>query len=652
MKGVGIAQEREKLTLRDTIVVTRKQISEDFLHPEKVRLQLDRKTRVNPLDLGALAYTTRQPQRNTYLAGLPYYVDESSFMLARRKLLIVLHDYVATTGNTDKTVYFHLSHFIRIITWLDDNGYSLFSNTQTVARQGYCAYVSELNHQIKSVDLNQLTPKAANEYQHEIIKLLSLLWGHEVAQVIIREIPLIKYKNNGGVAPDERNVRFATRTFLHLARGFSSFIMKNKAFPYLLNMSDYECYVFPSNANACVTPYTNTKNYSYHYEAGRISTPEEYMAKCPRRIGIGSATKEIESSKANLIAINSNVRDVNRLNYASLALNSYMQVFVLMTGIYPSELVQLEYDASFTLEKDLLKNDFRAIKMRAAGREVVYSLGNRKGLEIFKEYIQLRNWVLDGEDCRFLFFTMKRNSEGTKKYQKMKADYVYKYYRSLSGKFLPISFEAITARKVRKYKTVVWNEIDIAQRVIANSLNHSLKTNHNYYAVSNPNKQQEEFALFWESANAASQRITIKLVNENDSGSISTASGHCDDFKHPQPMQIETPISPDCNSQIGCLYCEHYVCHADEEDIRKLYSLLYVINAVRNMATDYSHSDALLLELSMRIHLVLQLMEKKYKNIQSVIENIKQEVMGSGLLTPFWEYRLQRYEQMGVIING
>jgi len=653
---------QSNLTVRDTFVADRLALLRDFSHPEKVRWQASKEVKVFPLDIGALAYTIRQPQKSNHLAHLPYLVDESSFMPSRRKLLVALHDYISITGNNDQTVIFHLGHFIRAVMWLDTHGHSDAFESKEAARKGYIAFVAELNHQIKLAELNTINPKSAYEKQYGLVKLLGLYWGDETSLDITREIPTIRYKRQDSEAPEEQSVRLATQASLHLARGFKSVVMNNKAFPFLLKMRDYECYVFNCNINSCVTPYTDSKNANYHYEEGRIATPEEYIAASNREIKMYEARNEVNKSTKKLSLINADSRHPFRLSIASIAMQNYAQLFILMTGAYPSELAQLEYDDSYSLEKDLLKNDFRAIKMRAAGREVVYHLGNLKGLVVFKEYIQLRNWVLNGLDYPYLFFAIEKKGTHTENFHKLKSHNVQRFLKSFKGKFLPASFEIISARKARKYKTVVWNELDIAQEDIAKGLNHDLKTNQRCYAVSSPDRQQNELGLFFESANAAAKLITARVkkteqipivyIHNNDHPETTKiGSGHCNDFKHPEAMEDEPPIKPDCTSQMGCLYCEHYVCHADKEDIKKLYSLLYVIEAVRKMATDFSHSDKLLLELTMRIQLVLKQMSDKSADIGLLVDEIKNEVMEHGILTSFWEFRLQRYEQMGVMIQ-
>lgn len=654
MAKLGNAGQGNYVT-RDTIVVTRGEIGNDYTHPEKIRLQLDKRVRVHPIDIGSLAYTVRQPMRKAHLLFDPLEVDESSFNARRRELIVAIHDYIATTGHQDTTVDVYVNDYLKVIHWFDTNGYSDAFEVESSSREAYQGYVRELNH---LVNISKLSPRTANSCQRKLISLFNLYWGEEVTSEIIREIPIIKFKRRNVEAPEEYNVLFATKTFLYLARGFKKFSLENKPFPYLLRMPDYDSYIFPTNNWACVTPYAANELAAYHYQEGRLSTPKEYTLKVKRHLSLYEANREIRKSKKNLISINSDIRNPNRLNYASLAMQSYMQLFILMTGVNPSELVQLEYDESFTLEKDLLKNDFRAIKLRAKGREVSYHLGNRQGLVVFKEYIQLRNWVLDGNSFPFLFFSMHRIGTYTGNYSQISRNYVYQVYKNVIGKFFPLGFSPITSSKVRKYKTVVWNEIGISQEVIAGSLNHTIETNQKYYAISSPDKQQKEFELFFESARAAAKAILQRsnskrtLVTLKDTGTegVSTPSGHCDDFKNPEPAKIEPPIEPNCTTQMGCLYCKHYVCHADEEDIKKLYSLLYVIEAVRRMATDFNHSDKLLLELSIRIQQVLQQMSEKSEEVSLLVESIKEEVIDYGILTPFWEFRLQRYEQMGVVI--
>ena len=92
------------------------------------------------------------------------------------------------------------------------------------------------------------------------------------------------------------------------------------------------------------------------------------------------------------------------------------------------------------------------------------------------------------------------------------------------------------------------------------------------------------------------------------------------------------------------------MCHADDEDIRKLLCLKYVLMAVRKTAVEYERADQLFRGLCVRIEAILKGIEDLYPELKQTIESIREEVFDLGILTPFWEARLDRMEEMGVVL--
>ncbi|MEZ1423393.1 hypothetical protein QVM55_26695 [Pseudomonas monteilii] len=78
-------------------------------------------------------------------------------------------------------------------------------------------------------------------------------------------------------------------------------------------------------------------------------------------------------------------------------------------------------------------------------------------------------------------------------------------------------------------------------------------------------------------------------------------------------------------------------------------SLGYVINAVRNTASDISHAETLFKDLSIRIEFILDAISDRSEVVAQMVARMKNKVYELGVLTQFWETRLQRYEQMGVV---
>ena len=127
--------------------------------------------------------------------------------------------------------------------------------------------------------------------------------------------------------------------------------------------------------------------------------------------------------------------------------------------------------------------------------------------------------------------------------------------------------------------------------------------------------------------------------------------GHCDSIGNPVVAEVNNnvPVQVNCKSQYGCLYCEHYSCHADEEDVHKLLSLAYVVDEVRTYGTDIAHVESLFKELAIRVEYIIGEIKKKSDAHVELVNIIKKKVFDLGELTPFWEKRLQQYEKMGII---
>lgn len=101
-------------------------------------------------------------------------------------------------------------------------------------------------------------------------------------------------------------------------------------------------------------------------------------------------------------------------------------------------------------------------------------------------------------------------------------------------------------------------------------------------------KMKKELSTYWESVKASA--VAIKIVepsNVNNTFDKTTTVGHCDDYGHPEAKVASPPIEPNCKKQFGCLYCEHYAIHADDEDIHKLFCLSYVVKAVREYIPEF-----------------------------------------------------------------
>lgn len=151
---------QEVMVCRDTDVITCDQIGQDFLRPERLRLQLiDTKAMKSPIDVGSLAYLNRgKNTRRTEVRGTP--VVESSLVESRRKLVINLLDSFVGMRNTTLTLRFRLSE--SVVTWLNSNGYVDIFSDAAQASKAYANYTDYLNGMIME---RKFSPRHANALQ-------------------------------------------------------------------------------------------------------------------------------------------------------------------------------------------------------------------------------------------------------------------------------------------------------------------------------------------------------------------------------------------------------------------------------------------------------------------------------------------------------
>lgn len=649
-----MTQENQKV-IRDVIIVTVGELSQDFLHPEKICIK-NPKDGLAPLDVGSFVYTDREEcltgSEKTYKVDEHQKlikVNKTSLNIKRREFIINLIDYIYVSGFTFPTITTKIKNTRVILNWCDGNNYSDLFDSPEKAREAYVSYIRHLNHQI-SLNESTKNPQTANSLQNHFKLLLKIYFGTKTLQEIVSEVPIIKFKREEQNAPEVKNVRIILNAAIHLARGFKDFVIKNKPFPYLLKMADYECYVFPNNGYAYVTPYFKNELAIYNYQEGRVSTTNEYLLKRKTSIQRHVAERAVSDSKNKLDEINADSLSFKRLSFASLALQSYTQLFMMITGANASDILNFEYENEFEYERDLFKNNFKNIKLRASGRVVAYSIGGQYGYKVFKEYLELRRWVLNGVECKYLFFIMSKKGAFTQNYNQLSVQDLGRFYSKTKGKFFSKHVKNISSTKIRKYKDLVLNELKQTPQDIADSLNHTISTADSAYSATSPDRQQKELSTYWSATKKARELIRIKQLESTNADAPITV-GHCDSIGHPvvSEVNVNVPVQVNCKSQYGCLYCEHYSCHSDEEDIHKLFSLAYVVDEVRNYGTDISHVESLFKDLAIRIEYIIGEIQKK-SNLHLVLVNtIKNRVFDLGELTLFWEKRLQQYESMGVI---
>jgi hypothetical protein len=630
-------QETE-FVYRDTDImnVDYQQVGVDFLHPEKIQIQF--KTKKYPIDIGALAYSERESVSKSGF-DKPIAVDINSLKINRRIFLSKLLDKIHSHTGSEVTSIRLTNDCRTIISWFDTNEHQYALETVDDARSAYFSY----SHYIRSrLKLDEIKIATAYGDQRACRELFEIAFPEQF-KIIHSAATLIKIIRSDKDAPPSSKVHLVKDTCLTIFEQYSKVILNNSSFPWFIEFKGFDAHVFPYLQNPFITPYAvkdSKQPLPYDYQNGKILAFEEAANKVSRYY----ALKEYVEVLDNFNNANSDKYHAARYKHATIAFQAYIQVFLITAASNISTIRNIPWDDDYKLEKQQFNNEFGELKLRANGKPVSYSLGKR-GIKLFKQFIKLREYVLNGKESQYLFFI---KSGATSAPTQMKGHIITKFYDRAIGRYFPHDFKTLTNNDIRLYKTDDMYINDESPEIIADMMQHTQKTSEQTYARGRHETQKAEFTEFWSDV----RKISIQYDDQQTSivADSSIPAGHCDSINKPEAIHKAPPIQPDCGKSQGCLFCKHYSVHADKEDISKLFSLLFVMTEVRKFATDYKHADQLFQDVTLRIKAIIEQMNNHSPSLKELITQVEVDVMEHGLLTPFWEMKLQRYEKMGVII--
>lgn len=264
----------------------------------------------------------------------------------------------------------------------------------------------------------------------------------------------------------------------------------------------------------------------------------------------------------------------------------------------------------------------RSIKNRKGYQPVEVLVSNRL-LPKFNKYMQLREYYLNGEsDARlFPFSTTQINDRRTHLHK------VFPEVPKLGTRQARASVSDSILTEV--------NDHEVAALVLQNDV----KTVIDCYAAGTRRAHIEGVGAF---LNSLDQRI--RLTRNETKNAIETGVGSCDQGGvHPVPLP-DAPFELDCSQQEGCFFCEHYSVHADDIDIRKLFSVLYYVNKGATRASNISYFNEIFGAVIERINELLEKIENISLEKKKLVSRIKEEVFVNEELDEFWLYKLNRLE--------
>ncbi|CEO38586.1 hypothetical protein [Photobacterium kishitanii] len=591
-----------EMILRKTTVLSIDEFTKlDVMDFSTLRLQHPTKPNTGrPIDLGAVAYSDRQ--RTSTISSKdginPTLVNKASY---RKERLFCISNFATEIANKKpdgvKTI---LKEILPIFDWMDMNNHEDFLISPQHFREAYLSYTNHLIERLKA-KIKPIKPRVAKDKQWMCRKLIGIAFPDNVNSIIAGIITLKSTVERPEPILDS----------------------------YLGEYWDINLEIFTKFSNQCYS----TSNLS----PIRIKTHAVDIYYSPRR------------AKTNIHLLENsppNPRDSHRINLAMRAQSAFIQLFRILTKCNNAELRKLGYSELFTKERDKLSKEFYEVKFRANNRPIVLRI-EKNGYKIFKQFLTLRSWILDNQSCQFLFFSLGQNhAEIPQQISRQQTDIHHNFLKK--AKFLPSSSSALKDQQIRSANTHFLRKAGHSSKHVADNNNHTVAVSEAIYSTPPIEQQISELDNFWNACENAINTIVETRTKQDQMNTI--ISGSCS-TNNDIPISIidEPPITPDCNTPQGCLFCIYYVCHADEEDLRKLLSLLFVIQMIMDKAIDFEFADQTYSLLIVRIEYILDKVSTISTFHNKLVDQLKIEILNDGVLTEFWDQRLDYYETMGLI---
>lgn len=622
---------------RETVVLTVDEFLKiDIVDYSKIRIINPLKPESGrPIDLGAICYWERQlkntiSQNDMNRATL---VNLNSIRKDRYKFIAGLVDEFSKKSPT--TIVTNLNEFFLIFDWLDLNGFQNFLENTATCHLAYLEFTNHLIERTKCKDhKNKINARVAKDKQWIFRKIINTTFPNKL-DIVIGGVITLKGKSEVKIPISNDYLHEYWELNLELFTKLSKQCFSNKAFPPNIKTTKINSYYipfFPRNV-PIITPYISNKERipAFDYKLGLFV---DELKDCKKR-----STLEI---------IKSNPKHYHRLKLAMFALHAFIQVFRILTRVNNAELIKLEYSDDFEKERSKTSQSFYTIKCRAKNRKIELNI-QKNGYKLFKEYLRLRNWILNEKKCKFLFFSLGHNNLEEPKQLSRQINYLH-HRELLRKKLLPNKSLPIKDQELRNANTIFLRDLGYPSKSVAENNNHSVAVSESIYSVPSLEKQKNEIKNFFDAlkktkpyTNLDTKKMRKKKINPTTVGSCSN------NVSDPKPFIQNPTIIPDCKTPQGCLFCEHYVCHAEKEDLRKLLSLLLVTKTIIDTAIDFEFAYEKYSFLILRIEWIISKISKISKDKEILVNSLKEEVLSNGNITKFWDKRFDYYEKLGLI---
>jgi hypothetical protein len=432
-------------------------------------------------------------------------------------------------------------------------------------------------------------------------------------------------------------------------------LVQNKPFPYKWEVP---AFLGEKNNRYILLPCTGSTRGYYHrrqveknkkstsffnHEFNNWKTVDEYRFNYPDigKSALSGFPSRVENTKKFVNKVNKNSQHETRIYYGRLGMLAYRNLFMLLLGANNSGIEGFKDYGDIPWGDEFQKQSyaksywkFTYIKGRANYKKVEFILF-KEDFALFNQYLDLRKNLVESygkslEDCGLLFF---HYSQGR--------------FKAFEGQALTNGFVShfkevprINSQISRATKSDILLHLTNDVRAVAHILQNTPQTVIRNYARGTVRGHVQEIGDF-----LGNLSVVVKR-NQRKSDEIESAVGECEVL---DPKAIEgapEKITPNCRSKEGCLFCDKYRVHADERDIRKLLSYLYVIQEAELTLSQTEQFEVFFKPIIERITAILEYIKQISSEYEVIVLRLEDEVLEGGELSEFFIQELELQEEL------
>lgn len=473
-------------------------------------------------------------------------------------------------------------------------------------------------------------------------------WAFDVTQMFFKQhmtvIRRSKTPDSATEPPTTEQIKFNYGLNGYLFRGLTEFLLDGHLFPYQIRLPKENIWILPTKSWCSSSEILETlpvwgKSQIWNHRTGQMySAIEIARFSSTQDDKTHSRSKERYSrEKKRLEIINTTLFCRERIILMQWAHDAFLVLFSAITGANEESIRNFTWDESIDVKSSIHKKrqKFRTIKYRAHGKEVEFEL-RANSISLFERFIELRKYILNGRKHPFLFLSQSVQNEIGKLRKNTIRIHSLRIQTQLYKDYPIISYKKWRAN----LGTVAFDETDL--KTASTILQTSEKSIINSYSKGTIEKWEKDLHVYFNAFSETAKKYNKSKVEK-------TAIGRCADIENPKNLVQNAVFVPDCRSLEGCLHCSKFLIHCDEEDLRKLLSMQYVIYQSMPAARTQEHFDIAFKETLNQIESIIFDISSVDEDQKNLVERVREDVYQNENLTEYWQRKLELLIELDLI---